>query len=95
MWYVYILQVPSSYLWLQKVLEGEVAQRRESGVPPVLTQEEFTRLTDKIPENDILDDEDLALGAYECVICTYLWGAVCQKNQQKCDPSYVYHVIYV
>jgi serine/threonine protein kinase len=56
-------QVPSSYLGLQKVLEAEVAQRRESGVPPVLTQQEFTKLTDKIPENDILDDEDLALAA--------------------------------
>ena len=64
----------------------EVAQRRESGVPPVLTQEEFTRLTDKIPENDILDDEDLALGTYECLVL-YTLCSICM--------SYVLWSLYI
>lgn len=55
-------QVPASYIGLHRVIEEEVAKRRLESTPPVLTQQEFTKLTDKIPDNDILDDEDLALG---------------------------------
>ena len=55
-------QVPASYIGLHRVIEEEVAKRRQESTPPVLTQQEFTKLTDKIPDNDILDDEDLALG---------------------------------
>ena len=58
-------QVPASYIGLHRVIEEEVAKRRLESTPPVLTQQEFTKLTDKIPENDILDDEDLALGWFE------------------------------
>ena len=60
--YYHLSQVPASYIGLHKEIGEEVARRQQEGLPPVLTQEEFTKLTDRIPENDILDNEDLSLG---------------------------------
>jgi len=61
------LQVPSSYVALQKRIAEEVLKCREKVIPPVLSQKEFAALADTIENNDILDPEELSLGMHLCV----------------------------
>ena len=56
------MQVPASYVSLQKLIAEKVEACAEREIPPVLNQKEFAALADKIPESDILDPEELSLG---------------------------------
>ena len=60
--YITLLQIPGSYIDLQRLIQEEVAKRKVSHLPPILTHEEFVEVTKLIPNNDITDDEDLASG---------------------------------
>lgn len=57
-----MLQVPSSYVALQKKVAEEVSRCREKEIPPVLNQKEFAALAESIENNDITDPEELSLG---------------------------------
>lgn len=57
------MQVPASYVSLQKLIAEKVEACAEREIPPVLNQKEFAALADKIPESDILDPEELSLAA--------------------------------
>lgn len=54
--------MPASYINLQKLITEEVRSCQQKGIPPVLSQKEFASLTDRIPESDIADPEELSLG---------------------------------
>jgi hypothetical protein len=56
------MQVPSSYVALQKRVSEEVQRCREKEIPPVLNQKEFASLAESIENNDITDPEELSLG---------------------------------
>ena len=56
------LQVPLSYLRFQEVISEEVIQYRTNGQPAILNQKEFAALAQRIPNNDILDLEELSVG---------------------------------
>lgn len=56
------MQVPSSYVALQKKVSEEVARCREKEIPPVLNQKEFAVLAESIENSDISDPEEVSLG---------------------------------
>ena len=56
------VQVPSSYVALQRRISEEVVKCHENEIPPVLNQKEFAALAESIENNDILDPEELSLG---------------------------------
>ena len=58
----HLLQVPASYVHLQKLISEEVHRCQKRGAPPVLSQKEFAALADHIPDSDISDPEELSLG---------------------------------
>ena len=57
-------QVPQSYIAFQEVISAEVGVYRTNGQPAILNQREFAALANKIPNNDILDLEELSVGEY-------------------------------
>ena len=58
------LQVPASYVALQRLIAEEVRVCQVKGIPPVLNQKEFAALSDFIPDSDISDPEELSLGEW-------------------------------
>ncbi len=68
-----LLQVPSSYVALQKKVSEEVMRCREKETPPVLNQMEFSRLAQTLDDNDITDPEELSLGrvVYHCKLLLF------------------------
>ena len=58
------MQVPASYVALQKLIAEKVQECLEKEIPPVLNQKEFAALADKIPDSDIADPEELSLGGF-------------------------------
>lgn len=61
-WQCVALQVPSSYVALQKKVAEEVQRCRDKEIPPVLNQKEFAALAESTENNDIADPEELSLG---------------------------------
>jgi leucine-rich repeat kinase 1 len=57
------MQVPASYINLQRLIAEEVRSCQEKGIPPVLSQKEFAALADRMPDSDISDPEELSLAA--------------------------------
>lgn len=65
--------MPASYINLQKLITEEVRSCQQKGIPPVLSQKEFASLTDRIPDSDIADPEELSLGTYgDCGMASFL-----------------------
>lgn len=65
----FLLQVPSSYIDLQKLVEADAKRCHEVEKPPVLSQKEFAALAGDT--GDITDPEELTLGS-NSVHCRYL-----------------------
>eukprot|EP00731_Ephydatia_muelleri_P005646 Em0002g1822a len=57
------MQVPASYIELQKRIAEEVCKCTKEQKPPVLNQKEFAALAKTIPNSDLLDPEELSLAA--------------------------------
>ena len=79
--------MPLTYLVFQDVISEEVAKCRANAQPAILNQREFAALAKKIPNNDILDQEELSVGKQYLPLWTLSVTCVCSRYVSNCGQK--------